>query len=53
MRQQTVLRFFVSVKKAFSNAITFTVIHKYGEGDIVQIRTVFELICYIICRRIL
>ena len=41
MREQTGWRFFISLKYAFSNTITFTVINKYGQGAVVQIATVF------------
>ena len=53
MRQQTVLRFCISLKDTLSNAITFTVINKYGKGAIVHIPTVLEPICYVACQRVL
>ena len=52
MRSQTALRFCVSQKETFSNAITFKVITKYGEGAVVQIATVFQSICDVVCRRV-
>ena len=53
MRSKTVLRFGISLKETFSNAITFTVINKYGKGPAVHIATVFQNICYVVCPRVL
>ena len=49
MRQQTVLRFCIRLTETFSNAITFMVINKYDKGTVVQIATVFQPICYVVC----
>ena len=51
MSLQTVLRFFISLKGTFSNAITFTVINKYGKGAVVQIAMLFQPICYVVSLR--
>ena len=53
MGQQTVLRFCISLKKAFANAITFKVINKCGKRAVVHIATVFQPICYVVCQRAL
>ena len=37
MRQQTVLRFCISLKETFSSAITFPVIKKYPKRTVLQI----------------
>ena len=49
MRQQAVLRYCISLKESFSDAITFTVINKYNKGAVVQIATVLQPICYVVC----
>ena len=53
MAEKRVLRFCISLKMSLSNAITFTVINKYGKGALVQIAGVFQSICYVVCQRIL
>ena len=53
MRQQTVLRFCISLKETFANTITITVINKYAKGAAVQIATVFQPICYVVCPMVL
>ena len=40
MCEQTVIRFFISLKETCSNLITFKMINKYGSGAIVQIAKV-------------
>ena len=46
---KTFLRFFVSLKGTFSNAITFTVINKSGKCAVVQVATVFQPILHVVC----
>ena len=53
MRYKSVLPFCISLKETFSNDINFTVSNKYGKGAVVQIATVFQIICYVVCRGVL
>ena len=53
MCEQTVLRFFISLKETFSNAITFRVINKYGKGALIRIATVFQLVYHVALRIVL
>ena len=53
MRQQTVLRFGISLKETFSNAINLTVINKYGKGAVIQIATVFKPISCVVSQKVL
>ena len=53
MRQQTGLRFCISLKETFFKTINFTVINKYGKGAVVMIATLFQPICYVVSRRVL
>ena len=53
MCQQTVLRFCVSLKVNFFNAPTLKVFNKYCKRDAIQIATVFQPICHVVCLKVL
>ena len=41
----------MSLRKAFSNSVTFKVITKDGKGAVVEIKTVFRQVYDVACRR--
>ena len=53
MCQQTVLRFWITVKETFSNSISITVINECGKGDVVQNARVFGPGYYVACRSLI
>ena len=51
--QLTLLGFFVSLKEAFSNGTTFTVINRYCKGASIEITAVLRPIFLVICIMVL
>ena len=49
MCEPTVLRFFVSLKEAFSNSIYCRVVNNYDKGAAVQILRVFQAVYHVLC----
>ena len=53
MSQNTVLRFWISLRGTFSTWIAFTGINKYGKDAVVQISTIFRTIYHVASQRVL
>ena len=49
MCQQTIVRFFMSLRGTLSNSIIFTVINEDGKGAAVEIETVFSPVYHVAC----
>ena len=47
MCEQTVLKFYISLRDTFHNSVFLTVISKYDKGAVMQISTMLQTVYYV------